>query len=364
MVCEVTSETGVDVSDTGLSKSYLLQWLYQGTGAAAADIDGDGFPDIAIAAGGTAPTIVYRNTGDFKFEKLATIDEPAWGVGLVDLDNDGFPDLITTGTAGIHIYQNVGGSSFISRYVMAHPNGFVEGVTPSDIDGDGRLDLFWSAYKLPADSSGLLFNRGNFQFEVAGTDSGISSMGLAWTSVAADFDGDHRQEIYVANDAFVRTTETATIGTLNGAPDRLLRRDSSSDSFADVAPAAGLADPRSTMGAVASDFDDDGDLDLFVTDVGRKQLFINDSHGHFQEQANAFGVTAVRRHNSSCATDSDAWRCLLTGWGGPSSTPTATVSTIFSSPTDRSTNERINRQANSAVHPGTALRKFGPAWVA
>jgi hypothetical protein len=143
---------------------------------------------------------------------------------------------------------------------------------------------------------------------------------MTWSTTAFDFDGDGDQDLYVANDTlladFGRPGEPPPTSPLHG--DLLLRNDGpGSDGvprFTDVADAMGLARPRSSMGGLLGDFDDDGRLDLYIPNYGANPLFVRDGSGGFAERAAALGVSGTVRRNLLCGPDTDVETCLLLSW--------------------------------------------------
>jgi enediyne biosynthesis protein E4 len=124
-----------------------------------------------------------------------------------------------------------------------------------------------------------------------------------------DYDGDHWPDLYLVNGA------PAAAPTTPGAPSGALYRNLRDGRFEDVTAASGLDSPFLGMGAAVGDFDNDGDLDLFVSGVGGDRLFRNDGAGVFDEVAADLGL-ADRGFGSSAAfvdVDGDGWLDLFVG---------------------------------------------------
>jgi hypothetical protein len=189
-----------------------------GCGIAVDDVDGDGWPDFFVTQGGSAARL-FRNRGDGSFEDVAA----AWGLGaeqggefgasFADYDADGDPDLWVARDGPDRLYRNDGGS-FSDVTAAAGTAGWPDGVSAS----------------------------------------------VAW----ADYDGDGDLDAYVAR---AERGELVTEGPID-APDSLFRNDGGV--FTDVRD---TLDAFGTSGwgfaAAWSDFDHDGDPDLYViNDVG------------------------------------------------------------------------------------------------
>jgi hypothetical protein len=293
---------------------------YRGGGLAVADLDGDGLPDI-VAGLRTGGLSVFRNRGSLRFEPIVdsgldpTIAVSA--IAAVDLDNDGDRDLILAGPGVAYVMANQGDGTF-REAARFDGSGTTEHVLAVDLDGDGLLDLYFSNRDLAsgdATRNRLYLNRGGLQFAFAG----IVGTGLSWTATALDVDGDGDQDLYVANDTLLADFGTPGPGSTLPA-DLLLRNDGPGldgvPRFTDVAAGMGLAAPRSSMGGVVGDFDEDGRFDLFVPNLGAKKLFLRQPSDAYNEVAATLGVDAISRHNNVCGPDTEHEDCLLNSWSG------------------------------------------------
>jgi hypothetical protein len=145
--------------------------------------------------------------------------------------------------------------------------------------------------------------------------------GLSWTATAFDVDGDGDQDLHVANDTLISDPGGPAAAPTALPPwpvDLLLRNDGPGADgvprFTDVAASLGLAGPRSSMGGVLGDFDEDGRLDLYVPDFGANKLFLRDPAGGFVDRAGELGVAATTRMNDGCALDPTSEACLVLSW--------------------------------------------------
>ncbi len=298
-----------------------------GGGLALFDADGDGRPDLFVcqggpiaadAPGGDPPCRLYRNLGGLRFEdRTATAGAPgpsfAMGAAAGDYDGDGRVDLFVTGWRGQRLYRNLGDFRFqdVTAAAGLTAAAWTTAAAWADLDGDGDLDLYVAGY-LVYDPDSAPFHAApdgrrdfgapeDFQAEpdrLYRNDDGVFTdvAAEAWPAarprrglgvLIADFDGDARPDVFVAND---------------GDPCRLLLNRGGLR-FEDVAEAAGAARdgrgrPLSGMGVAAADLDGDGRPDLAVANfLGRGTVGFRalDARGNFQDDSTRLGLLAATR---------------------------------------------------------------------
>jgi hypothetical protein len=251
-------------------------------GAAFLDYDGDGWEDLYVT-GGLRPDRLYGNRRDGTFDDrtapagLDLLDEVTTvGVTAGDLDNDGDPDLFVTTAEGFRNYllRNNGDGTFtdVSEVAGITGHAWSTAVGLADLDGDGWLDIYVGNYALydglPYDehlTGGIrnqLYrnNRDGTFTEDAASLGADNSEGLTLALALADLDRDVRPELYIAND----------FGQIF-LPNALLSH--RADGFADIAAMSGTDAGMNGMGIAIGDYDEDGDFDLYVTNIDRNQLF-------------------------------------------------------------------------------------------
>jgi hypothetical protein len=227
------------------------------------------------------------------------IDTMGSGAALGDYDGDGDADVfLMTGSAITGAYQeeaakhadalwrNDGGGKLTNVTVEAGVgrSGWSNGAAFGDYDGDGDLDLFVARH-----GPDLLYrNEGGGAFVEVGEQAGVADPGWGAGAVWFDYDGDRDLDLYVANYAVFDPVEqngkvTWFTDGLTQFPhhfpvqDNTLFRNRGDGTFEDVTLAAGAAGTGRSLGVVATDIDDDADLDLYIAnDVGNNDLLRND----------------------------------------------------------------------------------------
>jgi hypothetical protein len=255
-----------------------------GQANAWADADNDGDLDYFVAFRGR-PNRFYRNdTGTFRdvATDVGLVDNvetraAAWG----DFDADGDPDLylgFADPTVPAKVYRNdAKGTKFtdVAKEIGVNFNGVARQPAWIDYDGDGDLDLFTAFRDVP---NRLLRNdRGRFVDVTEAT--GIGDPRKTVSAVWWDFDRDGDLDLFTANQE----------GEANG----LYRQ--TKGKFEDVAVAIGVAGtPRPKedggVGPSVADFDQDGDLDLFVANYGASALYRNDGGLKFTDVSRERGI--------------------------------------------------------------------------
>ena len=292
-------------------------------GAAWADLDGDGYPDLFVAGGYDVsleagetephPNRLFRNRGDGTFEQVDG-GAPSQDVGLssgaswADFDNDGDPDLFVPNEGGEtnFLYRNDGDWSFTSLDGPAvRIGGLGYHSTWADVDYDGLVDLFVSNGGLSGqDVSRLFRNLGEGRFELLSVP-GMDAVARAAGATFVDVDGDGRVDLVV-----------------DGAPRRFWSN-GSGGLYPDTTPAF-ITSPyylRPALSSAWGDYDNDGDMDVFIVhEYGeRNRLYRNDG----EIFAPVEGVAPVIDGGYSVHAlwgdlDNNGWLDLIVvNWGSP-----------------------------------------------
>ena len=242
-----------------------------GRGSAIADFHGDGYLDV-VFAGAHAGCSLFRNNGD-RGDGPGTFTDVSTGSGL-------------------------------DRCVYAFA------VAAGDYDNNGLTDLYISSLGFFNGQGRLMRNNGvgadgRVTFTDVTAEAGLETWGPGFTATWVDYDGDGRLDLYLANNLggfFDRKT-----------PNRLFHNNGVGAkgivTFTDVTEAAGLDTPWSSIGATWGDFSNNGRPDLFVSSLGRAQLFRNNGDGTFTDVSREAGVDAPANGSAAlvCDIDDDGW---------------------------------------------------------
>ena len=304
VVSPLLAETFTDVSQAaGVHQREIPvdenSGAWMGPGAAAVDYDNDGcWLDIFVVGDGGLPNALYHNNGDGTFTDIAAkagVADTPNGRGCVwfDYNNDGWRDLYVTCAGPNYLFMNNGDCTFTDVSEEAGVTDAQHGTSASiaDYDHDGWLDIYVSNWGRPA--SLLVFdpaprinvlyrNKGDGTFEEVTQAAGVADDGIAWGAIFFDYNGDTWADLFVANDH---------------GPDKLYHNNRDG-TFEDVSEQSGIVTlirgkPTGAMGLCVGDYDNDADLDLFVTNYDEDLLWRNNGNGTFTNVAENVGVANV-----------------------------------------------------------------------
>ncbi len=270
---DITASTGILFDHRSSPEAKFISESMSG-GVALIDYDGDGWPDIYFT---NAPSVdmalhgvkargaLFHNNHDGTFTDVsekAGVGYPCWAMGVAvgDYNNDGWPDLLITCLNGVVLYRNNGDATFtdVTRAAgLSSDSGWATGAAFGDYDNDGWDDIFVSHY---------------VDFHLDNLPKFGSSKGCMYRGIEV---------------------QCGPRG-LKGVPDNLYHNNGDG-TFTDVSKQAGVDDAEGRYGltSVWSDFNNDGKLDLFVTNDGEANyLYQGDGTGHFEDIALLAGVAA------------------------------------------------------------------------
>ena len=302
----VTSQAGLNYKHGFVLEGQIEEPQLISGGVAAGDYDNDGWVDLYVVRGTIGPNLLFRNLGNGSFVEVgqsAGLDiSGTFGSGptFADFSGDGFLDLFIGGIFPTQpaLFLNNGDGTFSDITAGATETGVASTTTFSaafgDYDLDNDLDLLmthWGSDVVNDSSEHLWRNNGDTTFSDVSVASGIAATYQGDTDFTfspnfADINNDGHPDILIAGDfgtsrvfvnqkdgTFLNTTDTNVITDENG------------------------------MGAAVGDYDNDGDLDWFVSSIydpnmmaeanwgiSGNRLYRNNGDGTFQDVTLAAGV--------------------------------------------------------------------------
>jgi len=268
---DITASTGIHFDHVSSpEQKFIVESM--SAGVALIDYDRDGLQDIYFTNaqstemalhGQKARSALYRNNGNGTFTDVTDksgVGFPCWAMGAVvgDYNNDGWPDLLVTCLGGVVLYRNNKNGTFTDQTReagLANDKFWATGAAFGDYDNDGFVDLFISHY---------------VEFDL----THMAGLGASDSCKYLGID-----------------VQCGPFG-MKGSPDALYHNNRDG-TFTDVSKKAGVADEEHRYGltAVWTDFDQDGKLDLFVTNDGQPNyLYQGDGKGGFEEVGFSSGV--------------------------------------------------------------------------
>ena len=324
---DVTKTAGVGHRHHGPSVDDRLKnlgpWFTAlGAGGSVGDYNNDGFEDIYVTDSLRGmPNVLYRNNGDMTFTEVGkeagvanlNDDKHFSAMSLFfDCDGDGFKDLFVARFGRSALFKNNKDGTFkdISDLSELPLERNTVAVVALDYNRDGKLDLYLGNYfpdvdltavkttKLLHDSwesarnggtNSLLKNEGNCRFKDVTKNSGLADTGWTLAIGTGDLDKNGWVDMYLANDF---------------GPDKMYRNNGDG-TFTDVSIKAFGVDTKKGMNAELGDYDNDGWLDIYVTNI--TEPYLNECNMLWRNNGD-FTFTDVAMATQTCDTD---W-----GWAG------------------------------------------------
>lgn len=265
------------------------------------DVNQDGFVDCFLSNGpsGGQNNFLFINNGGGSFTRITTDTitkdlTPSDGATFGDINNDGNPDACVVNWYNVNnlLYTGIAGGSFSRQTgpIVANDAGYSETASWGDYDNDGLLDLYVT------NSAGnrknfLYHNTGNATFTKIMTGSVVNdtyySRCVNWT----DIDNDGDQDLFVTNES---------------QQNENIYRNDGGGTFTALTSGPLLTNGGNTMSGSWGDYDNDGDMDVFLAnDQGFNALFRNNGNFNFTKILNDTLVKTPARSFSSAWSDVD-----------------------------------------------------------
>jgi hypothetical protein len=274
------------------------------------DMNGDHLDDIVSVSASSVKVHYQLSTGGFNEVDITTPGAnflPTWSMAAADYDRNGQTDLLYGNGSGVTFMQsNSAGTGFTQSstpdYVFSQRSNFV------DINNDGHLDAFVchdvapNVYYINDGSGNLTFYQSNVTAG-APVNLGDYPSGGNYGSIWIDYDNDRDMDMFIAKCGGSEERRTNIMVTNNG-----------DGTYSENALSLGLADIMQTWSSSWGDYDNDGDMDVFVgASSGAHKLMRNDGNGTFVDVTSGAGVSGAPtgHENVNYDIDNDGYLDIL-----------------------------------------------------
>lgn len=308
--------TFTEVSEVaGIDHTFKIDLATFGGGACVLDFDKDGFEDLYVTGGGN-PDKLYKNNGDGTFTDVLqqagferTLQSYTQGAAAADINRDGYKDIIVTtmnyldenrSIAPNLLYINNGNGTFTE---VTKSWGLEEdavnsmGASFGDINADGLPDLFICNYFSNSTTGISIYNEqtitnsfqpsidflyiniGGERFVDVRTYYGLDHIGFGFEGMFTDYDNDRDLDLYIANDFGFKST-----------PNMLFQNEYPEKKMINRAIPLAMNYGMNAMGIASADINFDGFMDYFVTNLGTSLFTINDGGKGFIDRTVVSGL--------------------------------------------------------------------------
>lgn len=279
-----------------------------GAGAGLIDLDRDGDLDLWLPGGGSIsnePQVTFENHGVFRNQsgqfknrtqamRIADSRTYSCGVNVGDYDQDGFADVLVSGYGGLQLFRNLGDGTFdeVTEHILDEEVNWNSSTAWADVNNDGQLDVYVAHYA-----------RWNFERDLPCFGRNRKRDRCPPTK----FEGEQDQLFIQTGDGnLVAKSLTDPWNPKRDLPEHK------------AGPSNVLSGFRG-LGVIASDFDHDGDVDFYVTNDEQNNLYwVNDGEGGFEESAARSGLAMGSRAKpdgsmgiATADLDQNGWMDLL-----------------------------------------------------
>jgi enediyne biosynthesis protein E4 len=267
-----------DGTFTKVTTGVIVSEPVDSSGGAWGDYDNDGYPDLFVPNKVLRNDLLYRNNGDGSFTKILTGSVvtngqfASGGAAWADFDNDGYLDLyvpVSNIASQNRLYRNNGDGTFgrMTNNPVVTEHGRAPGAAWGDYDNDGNIDLF--VCRNDDQNNSLYRNTGHESFTRISAGSIVNDGGFSIGSSWADYDNDGFFDLFVANDGPVPAAN-------------FLYHNNGDGNFTRITNNIAARELGNWAVGAWGDYDNDGFIDLFVTDVAAKNaLYHNNGDGSF-----------------------------------------------------------------------------------
>ncbi|MFK5878135.1 MAG: FG-GAP-like repeat-containing protein [Flavobacteriaceae bacterium] len=282
---ESATSLGITTNYYGSAAAFLTG------GVSFCDFDGDGWDDLTFATE-TGNTIKFFKNNGGNFTEISNLgpifnSDKTLQINWVDYDNDGDKDLFVVSHSGSNkLYQNDGSFTFTDVTFPANfdiGTQYAFGASWGDYNNDGYLDVFIT-YRDESEPADLYFNtlyknKGDGTFEDVSLSAAldVTTNYLSFCSVFFDYDNDGWQDIYIANDKENNKN--------------IMYHNNGDGTFTDTSVSTGTDIGIDAMATTISDCNNDGFLDIYVTNTSMGNVFFeNNGDGTFTDVASTNGT--------------------------------------------------------------------------